>query len=72
MAAERGLTALGVSTALQRRSRSPSGSAGRRELDARFLVWNAVDLESLEQQFDTVLDSGLFHVFDDHRARYVE
>jgi pimeloyl-ACP methyl ester carboxylesterase len=43
-----------------------------RGLKARFLVWNALELASLGQQFDTVLDSGLFHVFDDHdRAAYV-
>ncbi len=36
-------------------------------------MWNAVDLESLGEQFDTVLDSGLFQVFDDDdRVRYVD
>ena len=36
-------------------------------------MWNAVDLESLGEQFDTVLDSGLFQVFDDdHPVRYVD
>ena len=34
---------------------------------------NALELPALDQQFDTVLDCGLFHVFDDDdRARYVE
>jgi pimeloyl-ACP methyl ester carboxylesterase/SAM-dependent methyltransferase len=43
-----------------------------RGLEARFLVWNALDLASLGRQFDTVLDSGLFHVFNDNdRAAYV-
>ncbi len=47
--------------------------AHERRLDAEFLVWNALDLASLGRQFDTVLDSGLFHVFDDRdRARFVE
>jgi cyclopropane fatty-acyl-phospholipid synthase-like methyltransferase len=44
-----------------------------RNLDARFLTWDALDLSSLGEQFETVLDSGLFHVFeDDERSRYVE
>jgi SAM-dependent methyltransferase/DNA-binding MarR family transcriptional regulator len=49
------------------------GKARERGLSARFLVWNALELDSLEEQFDTVLDCGLFHIFDDHdRARYVD
>jgi hypothetical protein len=37
------------------------------------LVWDALDLTALDERSDTVLDSGLFHVFDDHdRARFVE
>ena len=37
------------------------------------MVWNALDLAALDERFDTVLDSGLFHVFDDDdRARFVE
>jgi cyclopropane fatty-acyl-phospholipid synthase-like methyltransferase len=44
-----------------------------RQLDARFLVWDALDLPALNEQFDTILDCGLFHVFDDgDRCRYVE
>jgi SAM-dependent methyltransferase len=43
-----------------------------RDLAARFLVWDALDLGGLGEQFDTVLDSGMFHVFDhDDRTRYV-
>ena len=46
--------------------------AAERGLAARFLVWNALDLAALGERFDTVLDSGLFHVLDDHdRAAYV-
>ena len=72
MAAERGLPALGVDSAPAAIAIAER-KAGERGLDARFLVWNAVDLESLGEQFDTVLDSGLFHVFDDDdRARYVD
>ena len=39
---------------------------------ARFLVWDALGLPDLGEEFDTVLDSGLFHVFDDEdRRRFV-
>jgi len=47
--------------------------ARERKLSAQFMVWDALDLRGLGRQFDTVVDSGLFHVFDDRdRARYVE
>lgn len=46
--------------------------AADRALDVRFLVWDALCLSELGEQFDTVLDCGLFHVFDDDdRARFV-
>jgi SAM-dependent methyltransferase len=72
MAARFGLEATGIDTAataieIARRK------AKERGLGARFLVWNALDLVSLGQQFDTVLDCGLFHVLDDDGSRsYVE
>jgi cyclopropane fatty-acyl-phospholipid synthase-like methyltransferase len=45
--------------------------ANQRGLRVRFLVHDV--LEPLGEQFDTILDSGLFHVFDNNqRARYVE
>jgi SAM-dependent methyltransferase len=47
--------------------------AAERGIDVRFLVGDALDLGSLGEIFDTVIDSGLFHVFDDgERARYVD
>ena len=47
--------------------------ARERGVPAEFLVWNALDLAGLGQQFDTVLDCGLFHVLDDdERPRFVE
>jgi SAM-dependent methyltransferase len=71
MAARIGLPATGIDTA-------PAAIAGAREkarqraLDARFLLWDALELEALGERFDTVLDCGLFHVFDDEdRARYI-
>jgi SAM-dependent methyltransferase len=48
------------------------GKAAERGLTARFEVADALHLERLGESFDTVIDSGLFHVFDDaDRARYV-
>jgi SAM-dependent methyltransferase len=46
--------------------------AEERGLAARFLVHDALALEELGRTFETVIDSGLFHVFPDHeRPRYV-
>jgi cyclopropane fatty-acyl-phospholipid synthase-like methyltransferase len=45
--------------------------AAERKLPARFAVHDALDLGALAEQFDTVLDSGLFHHFsDEDRTRY--
>lgn len=47
--------------------------ADERGLTATFLVMDALALRALPEVFDTVIDSGLFHVFgDDDRRRYVE
>ncbi len=72
MAARLGLPAVGVDA-----SPTAIGIAGRkareRGLMARFTLHDALDLGALGEQFDTVLDCGLFHVFTDQdRARYVE
>src|ERR1039457_3634119 len=46
--------------------------ASERGLTARFEVADALDLGRLGLAADTVIDSGVFHVFgDDDRARYV-
>jgi SAM-dependent methyltransferase len=46
--------------------------AAERGLQARFLVFDALRLVELGEQFDTVLDCGLFHTLDDDdRKRYV-
>ena len=48
------------------------GKAAERGVTARFEVADALNLGQLAMTFDTVIDSGLFHVFDDEvRARYV-
>ncbi len=47
--------------------------ARERGLNARFVVRDALQLADLGERFDTVLDCGLFHVFDDgDRARFVD
>jgi len=47
--------------------------AAERGLTATFLVMDALALNELPEVFDSVIDSGLFHVFsDDDRRRYVE
>jgi SAM-dependent methyltransferase len=47
-------------------------AAGGQIGTARFEVADAVRLGNLGLSFDTIIDSGLFHVFDDDsRARYV-
>jgi len=46
--------------------------AAERGLTATFLVMDATRLADLPEVFDSVVDSGLFHVFsDDDRRRYV-
>jgi SAM-dependent methyltransferase len=71
MAAARGFDATGVDSAAAAIELAKQKAADR-DLDARFVVHDALDLGSLGERFDTVLDSGLFHVFDDaDRPRYV-
>ena len=49
------------------------GKARDRGVTARFLVGDALQLSDLNEQFDNVLDCGLFHIFDDDdRVRYVD
>jgi cyclopropane fatty-acyl-phospholipid synthase-like methyltransferase len=72
MAAAIGLEATGVdaaSTAVTTARRK----ATERGLSARFMIWNALELADLGESFDTVVDCGLFHVFDDRdRPRFVD
>jgi SAM-dependent methyltransferase len=47
--------------------------AQERGLSATFLIMNATALKNLPEQFESVMDSGLLHVFsDDDRSRYVD
>ena len=72
MAAGLGLPATGLDaapTAIEAARRK----ARDRGLTARFLVWDALRLAELGERFDTVLDSGLFHVLaDGDRPRFVD
>ncbi len=72
MAAGLGLTVTGVDlspTAIRRAQHK----AEERQLEVRFFEWNALELTALGERYDTVLDSGVFHVFDDEdRRRFVE
>jgi SAM-dependent methyltransferase len=71
LAAGLGLDAVGVDivpTAIE----AAKGKARERGLTARFEVWDALQLAGLDQQFDTVLDCGLFHILsDEDRVPYV-
>jgi cyclopropane fatty-acyl-phospholipid synthase-like methyltransferase len=72
MAARLGLPATGIDTAPTAIA-SAERKARDRGLSARFLRWNALELATLGELFDTVLDCGLFHVFDDdERALFAE
>lgn len=63
----RGLGVDASPTAIGRaRARASQSGSG-----ARFLVWDALDLASLGEQLDTIVDAALFHIVSDRR-RYVE
>jgi SAM-dependent methyltransferase len=69
--AEQGHPVLGIDF-LERPIEEARRKAQERGLDAEFVRMDALTLEGLDRQFDTVIDSGLFHVFsDEDRARYV-
>ena len=71
MVAAAGFVAMGVDAAPTAIGLA-RGKAAQRALEVRFEVGDALDLSGLATQFDTVLDCGLFHVFDDDdRARFV-
>ncbi len=72
LAASLGHDAVGVDIA-PRAIELAREKAQARDLSARFLVADALRLPALREQFDTVLDCGLFHCFDDDdRARFVD
>ncbi len=70
LAAGLGLAATGVDSSPAAIGIATS-KAAERGLAARFAVHDALDLASLGETFDTVIDSALFHVFGDaDLARY--
>jgi cyclopropane fatty-acyl-phospholipid synthase-like methyltransferase len=72
MAAGLGLDATGLDAA-PRAIDAARRKARDRGLTARFLLWDALRLAELGERFDTVLDSGLFHVVaDEDRSRFVD
>jgi SAM-dependent methyltransferase len=72
LAAGLGLDATGIDFA-PAAIRLAERKARERRLDARFLVADALELGAHADAYDTVLDCGLFHVFDDRdRARFVD
>lgn len=72
MAAALGVDTTGIDTAVTALSAART-KAGERDVVVRFLECDALELASLGEQFDTVLDCGLFHVFDDDdRPRFVD
>jgi SAM-dependent methyltransferase len=71
LAARSGAEAVGVDVSA-RAIEQARGKAAARRLRVRFEVADALSLADLGLTFDTIIDSGLFHVFDDaSRARYV-
>jgi SAM-dependent methyltransferase len=74
LAASSGAEALGVDVsplALEQARGIPAAADGQIG-SARFEVADALSLADLGLSFDTIIDSGLFHVFDDEsRTRYV-
>ncbi len=71
LAARRGADALGIDVS-PRAIEIAQRKADERGVDTTFKVLDAMRLDTLGESFDTILDSGLFHVFDDDaRTRYV-
>src|SRR6266540_677528 len=71
MLAARGIEVLGIDIA-PAAIEAARLKAGERGVSVDFQVGDALDLGRLGREFATVMDSGVFHTFDDpERARYV-
>jgi 2-polyprenyl-3-methyl-5-hydroxy-6-metoxy-1,4-benzoquinol methylase len=69
--AQAGLDATGIDgspTAIQKAIKK----AEERNITAHFRVGNVLDLGNLETEFDTVIDSGLFHGLEDEERAWFE
>lgn len=67
--AKRGLKVTGIdfhAAPIERAQRQ----AAERGLAVTFLMHDALELSEFPEQFDTVVDSGLFHVFDDEERKH--
>ena len=72
LAARRGADAVGIDIS-ERAIDAARRKAGERGVEARFQVLDALRVGVIGATFDSIIDSGLFHVFDDDaRARYLE
>jgi SAM-dependent methyltransferase len=70
--AERGMEVVGIDVS-PRAIELAIEKASRRGLEVEFQVGDVLNLERLGRHFASVIDSAVFHVFDDtDRARYVE
>jgi SAM-dependent methyltransferase len=71
LAALNGARALGIDIS-PRAIELARRKAAERGVETSFRVLDALHLDTLGETFDTIVDSGLFHVFDDAaRSRYV-
>ena len=71
LAAASGADVTGVDVSVRAVDQAKKKAASR-DLDVRFEVGDALNLGQLGATFDTAIDSGLFHTFDDgQRAKYV-
>jgi cyclopropane fatty-acyl-phospholipid synthase-like methyltransferase len=71
LAAARGATATGVDLSARAIAKARA-KAAERGLSARFETGDVLRLGDLGLTFEVIIDSGVFHVFDDEaRARYV-
>jgi SAM-dependent methyltransferase len=69
--AARGLSVLGIDVA-ETALAIARAKAAERGIEVEFAAADAFQLERMGRRFDTVLDCGLFHTFDDdERSRYV-
>jgi SAM-dependent methyltransferase len=72
LAARAGGRALGIDVSA-RAIEIARHKAADRGVDAGFRVLDALRIDTLAEVFDTIIDCGLFHVFDDaDRVRYVD
>jgi SAM-dependent methyltransferase len=70
LATLRGADAVGIDVSA-RAIQIARRKAAERDVETDFQVIDALCLDTLSRSFDTIIDSGLFHLFDDiARARY--